>query len=37
MSNFKIGMLTDGFKLDVRSGIAKASELGAEGVQVYAV
>lgn len=37
MSNFKVGMLTDGFKLDLRSGIAKAAELGAEGVQVYAV
>ena len=37
MSNFKVGMLTDGFKLDLRSGIAKAASLGAKGVQVYAV
>ncbi|MGI6316067.1 MAG: sugar phosphate isomerase/epimerase family protein [Christensenellales bacterium] len=34
---FQIGMLTDGFKTDVRSGIRKAASLGAETVQVYAV
>ncbi len=33
----KIGVLVDSFKLGVRDGIRKARELGAEGVQLYAV
>jgi len=37
MSNFKIGMLTDNFKMDLKDSIAKAAQLGAQGVQVYAV
>ena len=37
MSAFKIGVLADGFRLPPREAIAKAAELGAEGVQVYAV
>jgi sugar phosphate isomerase/epimerase len=37
MSAFKIGVLAEGFRLPIREGIAKAAELGAEGVQVYAV
>ncbi len=34
MSAFKIGVLADGFRLPPREAIAKAAELGAEGVQV---
>ena len=37
MSAFKIGVLAEGFRLPIREGIAKAAELGAEGVQVFAV
>lgn len=37
MSGFRIGVLTDGFRLPVREAVAKAAQLGAEGVQVYAV
>lgn len=37
MSQFTIGMLTDGFKTDLRTGIQKAAKLGAQAVQVYAV
>ena len=33
----KIGVLVDSFKLGVHDGIRKARELGAEGVQLYAV
>ena len=34
---FKIGVMADSFRLDIREGIRKARELGADGVQVYAV
>ena len=37
MRPFKIGVLADSFRLPVEEGIRKAAELGAEGVQVYAV
>ncbi len=37
MSNFKIGVLSDGFKLPPLDGIRLAAELGAEGVQIYTV
>ncbi|MBN1556915.1 MAG: sugar phosphate isomerase/epimerase [Lentisphaerae bacterium] len=37
MSEFKIGVLADCFRLPVREGLKKAKELGADGVQVYAV
>ncbi len=37
MSGFKIGVLADSFRLPVRDGLRKAAEVGAEGVQVYAV
>lgn len=33
----KIGIISDSLKLGARAGIAKAGELGADGVQVYAV
>jgi len=33
----KIGIMSDSFRLGAREGIAKAKELGADGVQVYAV
>lgn len=36
MKRFKIGVLADGFRTDVRTGIKKAASLGATGVQVYA-
>ncbi len=37
MNPFSIGVLADSFRLPVRDGIRKARELGATGVQVYAV
>ena len=37
MSDLKIGVLADSFRLPIREGVRKAAELGAEGVQVYAV
>lgn len=33
----KIGVIIDNFRLDVRNGLQKAKEVGAEGVQIYAV
>lgn len=37
MSRFPIGILSDSLRLGLREGLKKAAELGAEGVQVYAV
>lgn len=37
MSRFPIGIMCDSFRLSVREGLRKAAELGAEGVQIYAV
>jgi len=37
MSQFKIGVLADSFRLPPREGVRRAKELGADGVQVYAV
>jgi L-ribulose-5-phosphate 3-epimerase len=37
MSRFPIGILSDSLRLGLRDGLKKAAELGAEGVQVYAV
>ncbi len=37
MSAFKIGVLADSFRLPIREGLKKAADVGAEGVQVYAV
>lgn len=33
----KIGVIVDSFRIGVRAGLAKAMEVGAEGVQIYAV
>lgn len=33
----KIGVIVDGFRVGVREGLQKAREVGAEGVQIYAV
>ncbi|MCX7804580.1 MAG: sugar phosphate isomerase/epimerase [Planctomycetota bacterium] len=37
MADFKIGVMADSFRLPVRDAIRKAKEIGAEGVQIYAV
>lgn len=37
MSDFSIGVLADSFRLPFREAIAKAREVGADGVQLYAV
>lgn len=34
---FKIGVMCDSFRLPVREGVKKSSELGADGIQVYVV
>jgi L-ribulose-5-phosphate 3-epimerase len=36
MVDFKIGVIVDSFKLDIKEGIKKAKEIGASGIQVYA-
>lgn len=33
----KIGVMVDSFQLDLRAGIKKAKEVGADGIQIYAV
>ena len=33
----KIGVIVDSFRLPIREGLVKAKEVGAEGVQIYAV
>ncbi len=37
MNKNKIGVMVDSFKLDLRTGIRKAKEVGADGIQIYAV
>jgi L-ribulose-5-phosphate 3-epimerase len=37
MKRFKIGVMVDSFRLNILDGIKKAREVGAEGIQVYAV
>jgi sugar phosphate isomerase/epimerase len=37
MYSNKIGVMVDSFKLDLRAGIKKAKEVGADGIQIYAV
>jgi len=37
MSRFKIGVMADSFRLSVLDGVRKAAEVGADGIQVYAV
>ena len=36
MYNFPIGVIIESFRVDTRSAIVKASELGADGIQMYA-
>lgn len=36
MSNFRIGVMVDSFRLDLKGGIRKAKEIGASGLQIYA-
>ena len=33
----KIGIITDSFRLGLRESLKKAADLGADGVQIYAV
>jgi len=35
--NFKIGVIADSFKLPIRDALKKAKQIGADGVQLYAV
>ena len=35
--NFPIGIITDCFRTDIASALKKAADLGASGVQIYAV
>jgi sugar phosphate isomerase/epimerase len=37
MSTFKIGIIADGLRLPFRESIEKCAEMGADGVQLYAV
>lgn len=37
MARFKIGVMVDSFRLPIPDGVRKASELGADGIQVYVV
>lgn len=36
MNDFKIGVIVDSFRLDIKDGISKAREVGAQGIQIYA-
>ena len=37
MAKFKIGVMTDSFKLPFEQGLEKAAEVGAQGIQLYVV
>jgi L-ribulose-5-phosphate 3-epimerase len=37
MADFKIGVMVDSFRLGLMEGIQKAKEVGASGIQIYAV
>jgi sugar phosphate isomerase/epimerase len=37
MKAFKIGVISDSFRLPPREGVKKAKEVGADGIQIYAV
>lgn len=37
MYNFKVGIMVDSLRMDIKEGIKKAKELGADGIQIYAV
>lgn len=36
MADFKIGVIVDSFRIDIKDAVKKAKEVGAEGIQVYA-
>ena len=36
MANFKIGVIVDSFRTDIRTAIKKAKAVGGEGIQMYA-
>ena len=36
-NNLQIGVMVDSFRLSTKEGIRKAAEIGAKGVQIYAV
>ena len=35
MADFKIGVIIDSFRLDIKESVKKAKEVGAQGIQVY--
>lgn len=37
MGRFRIGVMSDSFRLPPREGVRKAKEVGADGIQIYAV
>lgn len=37
MGRFKIGVMSDSFRLSPRDGVRKSKEVGADGIQIYAV
>ncbi|MDW7659727.1 MAG: TIM barrel protein, partial [Bacillota bacterium] len=37
MADFKIGVIIDSFRLGLDEGVRKAKEVGADGIQVYAI
>lgn len=37
MKEMSIGVIVDSFRLGVNAGISKAKEVGASGIQIYAV
>lgn len=37
MGNFQIGIMADSFRLDLHEGIKRSRQLGAQGIQIYAV
>jgi sugar phosphate isomerase/epimerase len=37
MNNLKIGVMVDSFKIKLEEGIKKAAEVGAQGLQIYAI
>jgi len=36
MADFRIGVIVDSFRLNIKDGIKKAKEVGASGIQIYA-
>ena len=37
MKKFPIGVMSDSFRLGLREGLKKSAQIGAQGVQIYAV